>query len=48
MILFIPLERREKMLVFLIGMITAMAGLWKLSDLPVIFLLLDYLLFRLL
>ena len=43
MILFIPLERREKMLVFLIGMMTAMAGLWKLSDLPVIFLLLDYL-----
>ena len=26
---------------FLIGMTTVMAGLWKLSDLPVIFLLLD-------
>ena len=41
MILFIPLERREKALMFLIGMTTVMAGLWKLSDLPVIFLLLD-------
>jgi len=43
MILFIPAEAREKKLVFYTGLVTILASLWKLSGLPVIPLLLDYL-----
>ncbi len=40
-ILFIPAESREKKLVFYIGMVTVLAGLWKLSGIPLFPLLLE-------
>lgn len=43
MVLVIPAEKREKLLVFYIGAVTILAGIWKLSSLPAVLLLLDYL-----
>ncbi|MBR0266672.1 MAG: histidine kinase [Clostridia bacterium] len=45
-ILFIPVDRREKQLVFTVGLTTVLAALWKISGLPVITLLFDYLTFN--
>ena len=42
-ILFVPAASREKQMVFYIGLVTVLAGLWKLSGLPVVPLLFDYL-----
>ena len=42
-ILFIPAASREKQMVFYIGLVTVLAGLWKISGLPMVPLLLDYL-----
>ena len=42
MVLFIPADGRDKRLVFSIGLVTIFAALWKLSGLPVVALLFDY------
>ena len=42
LVLFMPLSRAEKRRVFYIGAVTVTAGLWKLSGLTIVPLLLDY------
>ncbi len=39
LVLFLPLERRDKRRVFYLGAVTALAGVWKLCGLPVVPLL---------
>ena len=43
MVLAMPLDRRDKHRIFLLGTVTVTAGLWKLCGLPTVTLLLDYL-----